>query len=278
MKKLIEFGPAGIPASAKPHNIAGGLNRVKELGLDSDELEFTYSVTLSEPAAREVGVEAKKLGIGLSVHAPYYINLNSVEKKKIEASKKRILHSAIVGEAAGARIVCFHPGFYGKDSKENAFETVERELIELSDSFREKKLNIKIGLETTGKNSQFGSLEEILELGRKVRNVFPYVDWAHLHARCNGCLKTKNDFIDLIKLIKKAGPEFLDGLFMHVAGINYSEKGERNHLNLNQSDFNYKALLQALHEMKVKGNIICESPNLEEDALLLKKYYSGLLE
>jgi deoxyribonuclease-4 len=276
-KQLIDFGPAGTPASAVPHTIVSGMQRIKDLGLDCNELEFTYAVTLNEKAAEEVRQLTEKLGIKLSVHAPYFINLNSVEKKKVEASKKRILHSAAIGQVAGARVVCFHPGFYGKDSKEKAFENVRHALSELVDEFKKRDLGIKIGLETTGKHSQFGSLEEILELS-KLKNVVPYIDFSHLHARCNGCLKKKDDFIEIIKKARKADPELFDCLFMHVSGINYSVKGERNHLNLRESDFNYKALLEALHEMNVKGNIISESPNLEEDALLMKKYYFGLLE
>ncbi|MBI5884706.1 TIM barrel protein [archaeon] len=276
-KQLIDFGPAGTPASAAPHTILGGMDRIKKLGLDCNELEFTYSVVLDEEAARKVKAKAESNCIKLSVHAPYFVNLNSVEKQKIEASKKRILKAAVIGQIAGARIVCFHPGFYGKDSRQQALENVMQELEDLVERFKEKGLKIKIGLETTGKGSQFGTVEEILELS-KLKNVVPYIDFSHVHARGNGCLKSIDDFLNVLKKARQADKELLEGLFMHVSGIEYTIKGERRHLNLAESDFNYKALLQALHELKVKGNIICESPNLEADALLLKKHYLGLLE
>ena len=271
MTSKIEFGTAGIPHSSKERNSVAGIERVKELGLDAMEIEFVRGVRMSEETAKQVGKAAVENGIALSVHAPYFINLNSEEKEKVEASKRRIWNSIRIGEICGAETVTFHPAFLGKSSREQCMQSVEEALGELLDRLEKEGMKIQLAPETTGKNSVFGSLEETLELCKRLKGVLPMPDFAHLHARCNGCLKEKNDFV---KLIEKIPSKYLGRLHMHASGINYSEKGERNHLEMEESDFKYKAMLEALKEKNVSGVIINESPNIEEDALRMKKYWA----
>ncbi|MFH1224507.1 MAG: TIM barrel protein [Candidatus Diapherotrites archaeon] len=276
MPGKILFGTAGAPHSAKGRGSAEAIARVRSLGLGAMELEFVYGVHMGKAAAEEVRRAAEKNNIVLSVHAPYYINLNSKEKAKIEASKKRILDSARIGALAGARKVTFHPAFYGGMEKGEALGNVVRALEEIIEEMRKEKIKITLAPETTGKGSQLGSLEETLELCERVKGLEPMIDFAHLHARGNGCMKTEKDFEHVLQNIASADKKFLQNLQMHVSGINYSQKGERNHLNLEDSDFKYKAMLSALKGFGVSGVVICESPNLEGDALLMQKYYTGL--
>ena len=273
MLSKILFGTAGIPISTKPRDSVSGIKRVRALGLDAMELEFVRGVNMGKETARKVGEEAKKNNVALSVHAPYYINLNSEEKEKIDASKKRIWDSAFIGEICGAEIVTFHPAYFGKSSKQEAMLAVEAALADLLERMEKEGMQIKLAPETTGKHSAFGSLEETVELARKLPELQPMPDFAHLHARCNGCLKKKEDFA---KLLKKIPSKYLKRLHMHASGINYSEKGERNHLEMKESDFAYKAMLEALKEKNVSGVIISESPNIEEDALLMKRIWEKL--
>ncbi len=276
MAKCIVFGTAGIPHSTRERSSVEGVKRIKELGLGAMELEFVRGVNMKQETAEAVKKEAEDLGIRLSVHAPYYINLNSKEPDKRTASIKRIYDSARVGWWAGARLVTFHPAYYHEMKREEVVQIVEEQLNSLFKQLGKDGIEIIIAPETCGKKSQFGSLEEILELCSKIEKLRPMVDFSHLHARCNGCLKTKEDFLKQLELIKQENKSFLNELQMHVSGINYSEKGEKNHLNMNEADFNYKALLEALKEENVQGTIICESPNLEEDALRMKNYYDSL--
>ena len=134
---------------------------------------------------------------------------------------------------------------------------------------------IRLAPETTGKPSQLGSLRETIEICKKAKGVLPMVDFAHLHARDNGRFKSKKDFREAIEEIPAKYREFL---YMHVSGINYSAKGERNHMEMNDSGntFNYKWFLEALHEENVSGRIICESPNIEGDAMLMQRYWREL--
>ncbi|MBN2067415.1 MAG: TIM barrel protein [Candidatus Diapherotrites archaeon] len=269
------FGTAGVPGSSKGSDSVSGIERIRELKLDAMELEFVRGVHMSEATARQVKKAAEKNKVLLRVHAPYFINLNSKEHEKVEASKKRILDSARVGEAAGAKIVTFHPAYFQGMGKKEVLEKVIAEIEEIAKEIAKNKWRIRLAPETTGKASQVGSLGETLEMCRKVKGVEPMVDWSHLHARDNGRFKGKRDFLDAIDEIPK---KFLKNLQMHASGIRFTAKGERNHLNMDEggNTFNYKWLLEALHERKVSGCIICESPDLEGDALLMQKHWKKL--
>jgi len=269
------FGTAGIPGSSKKRDSVSGIKRVKELGLQAMELEFVRGVNMGEATAKEVGKTAKEEDIVLSVHAPYYINLNSSEKAKLVASKKRILDSARIGEIAGAKIVTFHPAYFQKQDKKEVLEKVTNVIGELVKYVEEQGWKIKLAPETTGKASQLGSLKETIYMCRKVKGLLPMVDFSHLHARDNGRFKERKDFE---KAIEEIPEKFRKMLYMHASGIRFSAKGERNHLDFEEegNSFRYKWLLEALHKKKVSGRIICESPDIEGGALLMQKYWKKL--
>ena len=131
--------------------------------------------------------------------------------------------------------------------------------------------------ETTGKATQWGDLEEIVNLSKEIDRVLPCVDFSHLHARYAGEYNTYDEFCKIFDFIgKELGQKALDNFHAHLAGIEYTRKGERKHLNLEESDMNYKDLMRAMKKFDIKGAIVCESPNIEEDAMLLKKYYKSL--
>jgi deoxyribonuclease-4 len=274
-KAKMLFGTAGVPASSRGRDSISGIRRVKELGLDAMELEFVRGVKMSEATAKEVGKAAKEEGVLLRVHAPYFINLNSKEEDKVRASRKRIMDSARVGEAAGAKIVTFHPAYFQGMDKKEVLEKVIREIKEIAEEIGKKGWEIKLAPETTGKASQLGSLEETVEMAKRVKGVLPMVDFSHLHARDIGRFKSAKDFE---KAIGEIPARFLKGLHMHASGIRFGQKGERNHLNMDEkgNTFKYKWFLEALHRKKVSGCIICESPDLEGDALLMQKYWKKL--
>ncbi len=269
------FGTAGVPGSAKGRDSISGIERVKELGLQAMELEFVRGVHMGEATAKQVKKAAEKNNVMLRVHAPYFINLNSMEKAKVQASKKRIMDSARIGEIAGAKIVTFHPAYFQKQDKKEVLERVIGVLREMAGEIEKNGWRIRLAPETTGKGSQVGSLEETIEICKQVKGVQPMVDWSHLHARDNGRFKSREDFLKAIGEIPK---KYLKDLQMHASGIRYSEKGERNHLNMEEegNDFNFKWLLEALHKKKVSGCIISESPDLEGDALLMQRYWKKL--
>ena len=269
------FGTAGIPHSSKKKDSAGGIEQIRKLGLGAMELEFVYGVKMKKEAAEKTKEAAEKNNVRLSVHAPYYINLNAKEKSKIGLSKHNILESCRIGSLAGAEIVLFHPGFYLGMPKEETIKNISENLSIIVDELEAESIPIRLGLETTGKHSAFGSLEENVELAKQLKNVYPVIDFSHLHARCNGCLKKEEDFASLLKKIPS---KFLSNLHMHISGINYSEKGERNHMNFEEkgNTFDFKPLLKALKKADVSGTAICESPCLEDDAILMKNFWASL--
>ncbi|MDI6783156.1 MAG: deoxyribonuclease IV [bacterium] len=277
METKLLFGPAGTPHSSKSSSSVDGVKRIAELGLGCMELEFVQGVRMGAETAKQVQVAMQEAGVRLSVHAPYYINLTSKEIEKQQASIKRILDSARIGWLCGADSVVFHAAFYQGEDPKKVYQGVKSHLQDIVAILKKEKNQTWIRPETTGKGSQFGTVEEIIQLSLEIDRVLPCVDFSHLHARSNGKMNSYNEFAGVLELLnKKLGRKALDTMHIHISGIKYGEKGEREHLNLKDSDFKYQELLKAFRDFKIAGYVICESPNLEEDALLLKKTYEKL--
>ena len=241
--KRLVFGTAGIPhTSRSPHTTQNGIIRVGELSLGCMEVEFVQGVRMSQKTALAVGEVARKRDIFLTAHAPYYINLNSLESEKVQASRERILQTARIASAFSGNGITFHAAFYMKMSPERVYETVKKHVSEIVEKLDKESKKLWIRPEVMGKPTQFGTLNEVLRLSSEIKGVAPCIDFAHLH----------------------------------VSGIRYGDKGERNHLNLEDSDLHYVELLQALKDHDARGILICESPNLEEDAALLQRTYRTL--
>ncbi len=269
------FGTAGVPFSSADDSSLAGIERIKELGLDCLELEFVQGVKMGLDTAAKVREKARAEGVRLSVHAPYFINLNSVDPGKRLASQERLLKTARVGDACGAASVVFHAAFYGQDPPEKAYEAVKAELKTVMSIVRSERLSIVLRVETMGKRSQFGSLDEVLGLCRDVDGLQPCLDFSHLYAR-EGKINSYDEFHRVwAKVARKLGPRALRNVHIHIAGIQYGDKGEIRHLNLEETEFRYDEWLQVLRDLGVEGMIVCESPNLEGDAVMLKKLYQA---
>lgn len=277
--KRVRIGTAGIPTSAKPRTSKAGVTKLEELGLDCMELEFVRGVQMKEKSARELRIVCEEAGIELTVHAPYYINLNSKEPEKISASKERILQAARIGWAAGAKSVTFHAAYYHDSDHEEVYARVKQELVEVRSKLDDEGIYIHLRPETTGSPTQFGTVEEIVRLAVEIPGVYPCIDFSHLYARSLGAYNTYEEICGVLEFVKsELGTAALDQLHMHFSGIEYGPKGERKHLILAEAENNYQAVLQALVDYNVGGWLICESPNLEEDALILKHEYNQIIQ
>lgn len=273
MDKL-RFGTAGIPISTKGDTIQG-IKDIRKLGLDSMELEFVRGVHIKEDKAPEIKKTAKDNDIVLTCHAPYYINLNSEDKKKFHASIGYILNSAKIAYLCGGFSVCFHAGYYQKQDPAKVYEKIKEGIKKITKELKESDNNIWIRPEISGKQAQFGDLKEIIRLSQDLKQVMPCIDFSHNFARSIGQANKLEDFGEVLSEVKdNLGKEALNNMHIHVSGIEYGDKGEKHHLILEESKFNYKDLMKSLREFNVKGVLICESPNIEEDALLMKKIYS----
>jgi deoxyribonuclease IV len=270
------FGTGGIPhSSAKPRNSINGIKRIAELGLGCTEMEFVYGVRMSDAEAEQVATTAQKLKVKLTIHAPYYINLNAHEHDKLISSQDRLLQTAHLASLCSASDIAFHAAFYMKDDPQEVYTRVKQILTGIVAEIKRQNKFVTLRPELMGKNSQFGSLEELLSLCSEIEGLSPCIDFAHLHAR-TGKYNSYYEFKAVLNQVeKKLGRSALDNLHIHLSGINYNSKsGEIMHLNLKDSDLKFAELLQALKEQDVKGVLICESPNLEEDALHLQETYN----
>ena len=271
------FGTGGIPVSAKLPSTEAGIERIAELGLGCMEVEFVRGVKMSSEAAVSAGELAARRNVVLTAHGPYFINLNAVEPQKVHMSKERILQTARIAALFDAKSITFHAAFYLKNTPGQTYAVVKRHLEEIVNILRREGNKVTISPEAAGKSSQFGTLEEILQLSSEIEGVAPCLDFAHWHARA-GKANSYQEFIDILDQIEgKLGRQALDNMHIHLSGIAYGKKGETKHLMLQDSDFQYVDLLRALKERKAKGVVITESvPHLEEDALLLQQTYRAL--
>ncbi len=271
------FGPGGIPGSAKGRGTAEGVREVKKLGLGAMELEFVRGVNLSREKAAEVAEARRETGVVLTAHGPYYINLNSSDPAKRKASVERILKTARIAHACGAWSITFHAAYYQKTPAERVYNTVKKSLEGIVKRLQDEGVRVWIRPEVSGKPSQFGSLEEIIRLSQDLEMVAPCIDFAHLHARTNGRYNSREEWEQVLDLVEKElGKQALKQMHVHLSGIEYSEKGERNHLMLDDSDLKWKELFRVWKEYKIAGCVISETPDPTEGALQMQREWERM--
>ena len=268
------FLTAGMPLRVAGKGYEKAFEGLQSMNLDGLELEFVRGVRISEKSKTAV----QNSSMIKTIHAPFYINLNSQEPEKVDASVQRILETARVADEVGAFSITYHAGYYMECDKETTYNKIKEQTQIITDTLEQENIKVWIRPETTGKATQWGDLEEIINLSKEFEHVLPCVDFSHLHARYNGISNTYDEFAQIFEKIGKELPDKkpLENFHAHIAGIEYTAKGERQHLNLEESDFNYKDLLKAFKDFDIKGAIICESPNIEDDAQLMKQYYLSL--
>jgi deoxyribonuclease IV len=254
----IKFGPGGLGAARE------AITNLKEmhcLGISACEVEFVYRVYLSKNEATEIGMVAKELGIVLSVHCPYYVNLNSEDAEKIESSKKRILQSCEIGHYLGARSIVFHPGYFGKRDYDETYANIHNAIVEIKKEVEKNNWNVELCPETMGRKSVFGSIEDIEKLVLETGCGF-CIDFAHILARYN-----ERKFKELLK----AFPQKY--WHCHFSGIEYGDKGEKKHIPTSEEE--WKVILDFLRDLDKEVVIINESPMPIEDSLVGMKIWRG---
>ncbi|MEK7137831.1 MAG: TIM barrel protein [Patescibacteria group bacterium] len=274
---MLLFAVAGAPRSTpKPGETLLGLRRAHELGITAMELEWVQTVPRNPEHVAAVGKLARELGITLTVHAPYYVNLNSPDHAKLLASQKRIIDALSMAQIAGTRSVCVHAAFYLGMEPLMAFDNVRRAIAEILKSKELLFPSANLALETMGKLTQFGTLEEVLAVSREF-GLYPCLDPAHMQARTNGNCNSKEHWNEMFDLYEtQLGEGALRNMHMHYSGIAYGARGEKRHLPLQESDARWEDFLSVLKERKIGGALVCESPIQEKDTLLLQKTFATL--
>ena len=278
MFEKLNFLTAGMPLSTGKGSYGRAFEILEEMSLDGMELEFVHGVRMSDETRTLVKTATKEKKLILTAHAPFYVNLNAREEEKVDASVQRIFETAAAGRDTGAFSITFHAAYYLGQDKEVVYNQVKTQISRLVELMEKENFKIWIRPETTGKGTQWGDLDEVIRLSKDFENiVLPCIDFSHLHARSAGEYNTYDEFSYILESISsKIGRFALDNFHGHLAGIEYTQKGERQHLNLKESDMNYIDLLKVLKEFDVKGALVCESPNIEGDAKLLKETYLSL--
>jgi deoxyribonuclease-4 len=271
----MRFGPAGIPIAVEGDTLEG-LEYTAKIGLRAFEVEFVRGVHMGGEKARELGKRARELDVSLSCHGPYWINCAARDKPKIARSIHNIMDSARAMQQMGGGVVVFHPAYYmGRDKKE-VYGTVKTTLQQVLEKIKAEGLkDVLIGLETSGKPTQFGTAEENSKLAGELPQTIPVIDFAHLHAVRNGWIKGKEQYGEIFETVEKNFTgDYLKRFHSHYSNIEYTIKGERRHLEFSPSgEPPFQPLAELIVENGYNGTMICETPLLEQDALRLQEIF-----
>jgi deoxyribonuclease-4 len=273
------FGTVGSPKSTpkKPGGSVGGVLHSAEIGLYCLELGWVRSVRVSEKTCEKIKSAGEESDVAISVHAPYYINLNA-DEEEWPKSRKRLMDAAHFGHLAGATDIIFHPGSYFQKSPEEVLPLALERLGGCVNELHSDGNPVILRPETMGKSAMLGSLEDTLVMSQEIEGVQPCIDVAHLFARPgDGSVNSYDDWAKALEAYgDKLGGDSLKQLHIHISGIDYGEKGEKEHLPLEDSELDYKFFLKALADFHCQGRILCESPILEEDALLCRSAWCDI--
>ncbi len=280
------FGPAGNSESFSKMGYKSSLfvpEYIEKMGLDAFEYQCGRGVNIGFEKAEKLGKLAKEKDIVLSLHAPYYISMSSVEEEKRIKSVDYILQSARAVNAMGGERIVVHTGSCGKISREEALSlAVDTMKLAISALDSEGLSNIRICPETMGKVNQLGTLFEVLELCKLDERLIPCIDFGHLNARDRGILKTADDFEKIFDDIENAiGVSRLKEFHSHFSKIEYSAGGEVRHLTFEDTVYgpDFEPVAELIYKKQCSPTIICESAGTQaEDAKAIKDYYWRLMK
>jgi deoxyribonuclease-4 len=274
---LLRFGTVGSPQTTPGTGTPEAIRHIRELGLDHLEIAWTRSVRVSDETCAQIKAAAEEHGVSLSVHAPYFINLNSQTTEKMEKSDERLLAAARAGFKCGAGDIVFHPGSYHKQPADEVYPIIRDQLASIKGRLDDEGVTVTLRPETMGKSAVFGTLEENLKLSRDVPGVLPCIDWAHLYARTgDGSFNTRAEFNDALDMVVDIlGEDALSQMHFHVSGIDYTPKGERAHIPMLESHQQFFDLFQAFVDYGVSGTVGVEAPSPfhTSDALTFQALY-----
>ncbi|MEN4017059.1 MAG: TIM barrel protein [Methanobacterium sp.] len=277
METEVRFGPAGRPIGYKGKT-EEVCDYIKEIGLDAFEYQVTYGVKISKQSALKLKDNAAKNNVLMSIHAPYYINLCSQKDETVKKSIMRLVQSARAAQWLNAYRIVFHTGFYTRYSPEEAMEKCKNAIRELLEKCESNEIKDYVfAPETTGKKSQFGTIDEIIDICQSFDNFEPTVDFAHMYARSGGSIKSKEDYKIIFDRIEtELG---LSTIHSHFTKIEYNNTGERKHHILRDENYGppLTPLLELILENGYNITIICETPLLDIDAVKMKKEFEAIL-
>lgn len=266
MIELIKIGAAGFPDELEGNSIGRSLEELERIGFDSLELQFLKGIDLEEEDIEEYKKFSK--GISFSAHAPYLINLSSSDQRRIKESLDWIMRSARVLNELKGDLVVFHPGYYAV-SEEETMERIKRNLERVLERLESESLNVEVGIETTAKEKQFGRVDEVYEVCNYFNfEVKPVLDFAHIHAKTSGGLRSRRDFEKVLRMFKGN----LSHFHFHLACVEYENREEVSHQPFSAEEPDYKPLINILKSEDIDSNLILESPQPLKDLKKIKAW------
>ena len=284
---IARFGPAGSADSfhtmgyRKTAQMPEYLTRME---LDAFEYQCGRGVRISREAAQELGRLSAEKDIRLSLHAPYFISLSSLEEEKRMGSIDYILQSAVAADAMGADRIIVHFGSASKISRSDALELAKDTLRKAQKTLDEQGLShIHICPETMGKINQLGDLDEVLQLCLVDERFIPCIDFGHLNARTVGRVNSFEDVGKVFEAMENTlGTDRMRAFHSHFSKIEYTEKGgEKRHLTFEDTVYgpNFEPVVEWILRKNAYPTVICESAGTQaEDAAMMRRYYHSLMK
>ena len=280
-----KFGPAGTAESFKAMGYKKSVQLgeyLEKFGLDHFEYQCGQGVRVTASTAEEIGKALAEKGITVSIHAPYFISLSSVEEEKRDNSINYILQSAAAVKAMGGDRIVIHSGSCSKMTREEALELAKSTMKKAREALISEGLeNVRCCPETMGKINQLGDLREVMEICKVDDSFIPCIDFGHLNARTFGAIKGKSEYAAILDTIKnELGSEREKIFHSHFSKIEYTEKGgEKRHLTFEDTVYGprFEPLMELVYERGLSPIFVCESAGTQtEDAQAMKKYYKNL--
>ena len=281
-----KFGPAGNSEefSKKYKSTASAPSYLREMGLDHYEYQCGRGVKVSDKTASELREKLLENEISLSLHAPYFISLSSLEKEKRDNSINYILQSCDAVTRLGGKRIVIHSGSCSKLSREDALELAKDTISQARKTAVEQGYgDVVFCPETMGKVNQLGNLYEVLELCKLDDTFIPCIDFGHLNAREFGFIKGKAEYEKIIAQIENAiGTDRTRIFHSHFSKIMFTNPGgEKKHLTFDDNQGfgpDYEPLMEIVAKKNLSPVFVCESAGTQDaDALAMKKYYLSLI-
>ena len=281
---MMFFGPGGNGKSFAEMGYKSSLQvpeYIIKMGLNAYEYECGRGVNIKEEKCKALKEKAEEYNVKLSLHAPYYISMSSIEEEKRLNSLKYIYDSAKAANFMGADRIVIHTGSCGKLSRTDALIKAKDTMQKAIDLIKKENLyNIRLCPETMGKINQLGTLYEVLELCALDENLMPCIDFGHLNARTHGELNGKEKFEQIFSEIEnKLGNDRMRNFHVHFSKIEYTEGGEKRHLTFADNVYgpDFEPMLEKAYKKNCSLTVICESDGTQaEDAKLMKNYWESL--
>jgi len=283
-EKRTLFGPAGNSDDFFEAGNKSALEApawIRKHGLDCYEYQCGHGVRISKDAAESLGEKARENHILLSVHAPYYISLSSVEEEKRDNSITYILQTLEAAKNMGADRIVVHSGSCGKITRLEALKLASDTLYRaLEQAAALGYGDIYICPETMGKVNQLGTVDEVIKLCQMSERLIPTIDFGHVNAQTKGTLKTKDDFARILDALeKKLAPHQAREFHSHFSRIEYTNAGEKKHHTYAEMEFepDFDPLAELLAERGLAPRIICESAGTQTaDAVTMQELYRSV--